>query len=190
MTPATALLLVVLLPLLTACTQLSGTPSPTALPPTTPSPAQLDIIELPELQSYTQAALNGDPNIAWKTNSESPLPVGSDPARNAVQTTIQSEAARLSRVDYAALSLPAFVTVTRSLKLTPQDFLVTELRLDSTGSKSDEPLWAIYSWKGPDFPQLPGRDQVFRWVQVYAIYDLKQYTVTRLIGTIQGEAHE
>jgi hypothetical protein len=190
MTLPSSLLLLILLPLLAACTQLSDSPVSTPQPDSTSTPTPLEVIELPELQSYTQAALNGDTTVTWKSSSESPQPIGSDPARQAVQVAIQSEAARLAQVDYSALSLPAFVTVTRSLRLAPQDFTATYLRLDSTGSSSGEPLWAIYSWIGPEFPQLPNRDQVFRWVQVYALYDLKQSEVTRLIATIQGEVHE
>ena len=99
-------------------------------------------------------------------------------------------AGRLASVDYSALSLPAFTTVTSSLNLTLQDFTGDQLRLDSTGEVSGEKRWAIYSWRGPDVPPLPDRPLVSRWVQVYALYDLKANKVVRLIATVRGEAHE
>jgi hypothetical protein len=187
-----AILLVTLMPVLTACTQ----PQPpvaanqgTAQPQSTPI-NPMEIIELPELKSYTGAAVKEDTAVTWTPASTAAQPASNDEAGRQVQTTIKGEAERLAKVDYGALSLPDFVTVTRSLKLIPVDFTGSEIRLDSTGEVSGEKRWAIYSWQGPEIPQLPDRQVVFRWVYVYALYDLKENKVARLIATVRGEAHE
>jgi hypothetical protein len=184
------ILLVSLLSLLAGCDQPAQSSEVSTPPPQATASNAMEIIELPELQSYTQAAVKGDTSVTWTPSSASPQPASSDEAGKRVQAAINSEAARLAKVDYSALSLPDFVTVTRSLNLTAQDFTGDELRLDSTGNISSEKRWALYSWQGPEIPQLPDRPLVFRWVQVYALYDLKANKIVRLIATVRGEAHE
>jgi hypothetical protein len=150
----------------------------------------MEIIELPELQPYQQAAVKGDTFVEWTSTSESPMPASSDEVRKQVQAAIKSEAQKLAAIDYSALSIPAYVTVTKTLKLAPEDFTGNEIRLDAIGEVSGEKRWALYSWRGPDIPQLPDRQIVFRWVQLYALYDLKESKVTRLIATVRGEVLE
>jgi hypothetical protein len=184
------ILLMSLLSFLAGCDQPTQSIEVSTPPPQATVSNVMEIIELPELQSYTEAALNGDTSINWSPASAPPQPAGSDQASKQVQAAIKSEAGRLAKVDYSALSLPDFVTATRSLKLTAQDFTGDELRLDSIGEAAGEKRWAIYSWQGPEIPQLSDRPLVFRWVQVYALYDLKANKVVRLIATVRGEAHE
>jgi len=185
-----AILLVSFAPLLAGCNQTQASDEQGTASPQSTASNTMEIIELPELQSYTEAAVYGDKSVTWTPISSMPRPASSDEAGKQIQAAIKSEAERLAKVDYAALSLPDFVTVTRSLKLAPQDFTGDQLRLDSTGEVSGEKRWALYSWQGPEIPQLADRPAVFRWVQVYALYDLKENIVTRLIATVRGEAHE
>ena len=186
---ALACLLVLLLPVLTACGAQAGIEQPTASPQTTPINT-MEVIELAELQPYRQAAVKGNTPVTWTETSESPQPASGDETRKQVQAAIKSEARRLAAVDYSALSIPAYVTITKTLKLAPDDFTGNELRLDSTGEVSGEKRWALYSWRGPDIPQLPNRSIVNRWVQVYALYDLKESKVVRLVATVRGEVLE
>ena len=144
----------------------------------------MEIIEIAETQPYLSAAVKGDTSVTWTPVTSSPGPASDAPSK-AVQDAIKSQATRLASVDYSALSMPAFVTVTASLKPAPQDFTGDRLRVDSTGEVAGEQRWALYNWQGPKFPQLPDRPQVTRWVQVYALYDLKENRVVRLIATVQ-----
>jgi hypothetical protein len=185
---ASALVFVALLPLLSGCSQASGTPVGTA----TTQGDSMEIIELPELQPYLTAAVKGDTSITWTPVTpvtSSPAPP-SDAAGKAAQAAITSQAPRLASVDYAALSMPAFVTVTAALKLAPGDFTGDKLHVDSTGEVSGTKQWALYSWQGPRFPPLQSRPQVVRWVQVYALYGLSEKRVVRLIASVRGEAGE
>jgi hypothetical protein len=185
-----AILFLSLLLLLDGCDQPTQSIEVSTPPPQETVSNAMEIIELPELQSYTDAALKGDTRVTWTPSTASPQPAGSDQASAKVQAAIKSEAERLAKIDYSALSLPDFVTATRSLKLAPEDFTGDKIRLDSTGEVSGEKRWALYSWQGPEIPKLADRELVFRWVQVYALYDLKESKVARLIATVQGEAHE
>ncbi len=91
----------------------------------------MEIIELPELQAYPAASVKGDTAVTWTPVTSSPKPPGNDQAGQAVQAAIKSEAVRLATIDYSALSIPAYVTVTRSLKLSPTDFTGDRIRVDS-----------------------------------------------------------
>jgi hypothetical protein len=93
-------------------------------------------------------------------------------------------------VDYASLSLPDFVTVTRALKVESAHFDSGEITADAFGEGPQGQRWALYQWQGPEFPQLPGRKLVHRWVYVYVLYELKSGKATRLLPTIHGEAWE
>jgi len=185
-----AILLLALTPLLAACSQSSVTPQENPAATAVTQAPGMEIIELPELQPYLIASVKGDTMVAWVAITSSPKSPGNDQVGQAVQAAIKSEATRLARIDYTALSIPAYVTVTRSLKLSPADFTGDQIRVDSTGSLSGADRWALYSWQGPQVAQLPDRPQVTRWVQVYALYDLKENKVVRLIATIRGQANE
>jgi hypothetical protein len=93
-------------------------------------------------------------------------------------------------VDYVALALPDWVTVTRRLTLTPGDFTGQGAHASDAGSVDGKPRWLLYEWRGPEIPQRPDRQIVFRWVTVYGLYDITEARVTRLLATIRGEAHE
>jgi hypothetical protein len=189
MKPLCTVLLLALLPVLVACSQSTSSqdiPAATA----TPQANSMEIIELPELQPYQAASVKGDTTVTWTPITSSPQPPGNDPAALAVQAAIKSEASSLANVDYSAISIPAYVTVTKSLKLNPADFTTDQLRIDSKGSVAGTDRWALYSWQGPQLPQLPNRPQVIRWVQVYALYDLQENKVVRLIATVRGQANE
>jgi len=189
MKAACAIALVALLPLLSACSQASATPGGTPGSTATVRGDSVEIIEIGETQPYLSAAVKGDLNVIWTPVTASPGPA-SDAPSNAVQEAIKAQATRLASVDYSALSMPAFVTVTASLKPAPQDFTGDQLRVDSTGEVAGEKRWALYNWQGPKFPPLPGRAQVTRWVQVYALYDLRENQVVRLIATVRGQVEE
>jgi hypothetical protein len=189
MTRACAILLVALVPVLASCSQAS--PAGGATPPntaTTPT-YSMEIIEIRELQPYLSAAVKGDTAVSWTSVTSTPGPP-EDVAGKAVQEAIRSQASRLAAITYASLSIPAYVTATASMKPSPRDFTGDQLRVDATGEVSGEARWVLYNWQGPRFPGLPDRPQVTRWVQVYALYDLKTKQVVRLIATARGEAGE
>jgi hypothetical protein len=183
-------LLLALIPLLGACSQSPATSQDNSAATATSQANSMEIIELPELQPYLAASVKGDTTVTWTAITSSPQPPGNDQAGQAVQAAIKSQATDLAGIDYSALSIPAYVTVTRSLKLSPGDFTGDQLRVDSTGSVSGADRWALYSWQGPQIAQLPDRPQVTRWVQVYALYDLKEKKVVRLMATVRGQANE
>lgn len=182
-----ALITIALLPLLAACTQPNASTEP-SIP--TPQPTPIEIIEIAELQPYREASVKGDTAIVWVESSGNAVPASTDETTRQVQAAIRAEATRLSQVDYAKLSIPNYITVTQTLKLTPADFTAGELRLDATGMANNKPRWSIYAWQGPEIPQLPDRTIVFRWITVYALYDLQEKRVARLVATVRGEVHE
>jgi hypothetical protein len=184
------ILLLALMPFLAACSQSSATPQDNSTATATSQATGMEIIELPELQPYLAASVKGDTAVTWTSITSTPKPPGNDQAGQAVQVAIKSEAASLASINYSALSIPAYVTVTRSLKLSPADFTGDQIRVDSTDSVSGADRWALYSWQGPQIAQIPDRPQVTRWVQVYALYDLKENKVVRLIATVRGQANE
>jgi hypothetical protein len=152
----------------------------------------VEIVEVAETQPYRMAAVKGESGVEW---AEGSLYSGQDRFNSSMadaEAAIKSSARRLATVDYSALSLPAFVTVTRSLKLNEADLMKesTSLFLDSLGKVNGTDRWAMYGWQGPQIPQLPDMPLVFRWVQIYALYDLGEKRVVRLVATIRGEAHE
>jgi hypothetical protein len=117
----------------------------------------------------------------WSSAQQAPPVVG-----EAIRTT----AANLAGVDYAALSLPAFLTATRALKLESAHFDSGEITADAFGEGPQGQKWALYAWQGPEFPQHPDRELVHRWVYVYILYDLTSDKVTHLFPTIHGEVWE
>ncbi|HET6260612.1 MAG TPA: hypothetical protein VFG99_00040, partial [Chloroflexia bacterium] len=108
----------------------------------------------------------------------------------AVSEAIRTAAVKLAGVDYASLSLPDFVTVTRALKLESAHFDSGEITADAFGEGAQGQKWALYQWQGPEFPQLPDRELVHRWVYVYILYDLTSSKATRLLPSIRGEVWE
>ena len=111
-------------------------------------------------------------------------------APSAVGESIRTAASTLASVDYASLSLPDFVTVTRALKLETAHFDSGEITADAFGEGPQGQRWALYQWQGPEFPQLPDRGLVHRWVYVYILYDTTSGKATHLFPTIHGEAWE
>ncbi len=108
-----------------------------------------------------------------------------------VRAAISSASSRLAAIDYPSLSLPDFLTQTRSLKLASTDFTGQNAHMDAHGEgSSDHKKWVLYAWQGPEFPPHPNRPQVHRWLYVYALYDVEAKQVTRLLATIHGEAQE
>jgi hypothetical protein len=118
----------------------------------------------------------------------------SDALRDApskVQAAISTSGDLLATIDYSALSLPDFVTQTRQLKLTPDDFADARVELDAVADLHGEtPSWALYRWEGPTIPAHPDRPLVTRWVYVYALYDPADARVVRLLATIRGQVEE
>ncbi|MEO8286338.1 MAG: hypothetical protein ABI670_07850 [Chloroflexota bacterium] len=185
MMPRLYIILLTLLPMLAGCSQPLATGDATAA---TVDPVRLEIVELPELKQPQEVALKDNTSVTWTRLSSIPPP---DQRREMkVQQAIQTEADRLAKVDYAALSIPQYVTVTHSLQITPDAFDGSGAVVEQYGEAAGERRWALYAWRGPDIPQLPNRLIVFRWVEVYAVYDLAQEEVVRLLATVRGEVHE
>lgn len=111
-------------------------------------------------------------------------------ARSQVEQAISDAAIRLNAVDYVALSLPDFVTYTRALKLDPKDFTGRKIEVEAFGIGAAGERWTLYAWQGPEIPQHPDRPLVHRWIKTYALYNMDTSSVTLLLATIGGEAHE
>jgi hypothetical protein len=166
----------------------AGTPSGGSR--VTPRPAQIDVITLGETQPYRERLEDGLGSIAWTSPYSGPTPEAMAKGEGAVRDAISASAGRLAAVDYVALALPDWVTVTRQLTLTPGDFTGQGARASDAGSVDGRPRWLLYEWRGPEIPQRPDRPIVFRWLTVYGLYDITEERVTRLLATIRGEAHE
>ena len=170
--------------LLTACGQPPGESGqqPSALP---------RLLAVAESASYRQEAARIVGEINW-VEATAPDQHWTDTQqdRQRVQAAIRTAAPALAAVDYASLSLPDFVNVTRALRPDPTVFDGSGVEPDATGIDKHGNRWALYRWQGPEFPQLPGRPLVHRWVQVYALYDTTNRRVAALIATIYGEVHE
>lgn len=155
----------------------------------TPASA-IQIVTEQETSPYRAAIMSGESNVQWIAPGAAG---GSWPGRDvgsaAASLAIKSESASLAAVDYARLSLPDWVTETRSLSVKPADFSANGPWLD-TFATSDAGRWAVYGWRGLEFPQKVGRPLVHRWVQVYALYSLDTGQVVRLLATVAGEALE
>jgi hypothetical protein len=190
--PRLALLLLVQLAFsLAGCSQTSQPVEVPTMSTTPTGPAQpMEIVEVPEIQPYRDALLKGDPGVTWAESSACAAQVDTESRRNLAREAIRSSAGALATADYSALSLPLYTDVTRSFKLKPSDFTGDNTALDSCGTVGGSTKWAIYRWRGPDIPQLPNRQMVFRWIQVYALVDLEQEKVARLATTVRGEVHE
>ena len=111
-------------------------------------------------------------------------------ARTDVETAIKANQQQLASVDYGALSLPEFLTYTKALRLTADDFTGQPLSVEAFGTGQSGERWTLYTWQGPEIPQHPDRPLVHRWVQVYALYDMDAKSLTLLLATIRGEVHE
>ena len=151
------------------------------------------ILTSPETGSYRDAmARSLGTSIRWiEAGQAGGKWQDSAQARKAVEQAIKSAAPGLAAVDYPSLSLPEFVTQTRALKPDPALFTGQGLWVDAYGEEANSPSgWALYTWRGPDFPKPPDRPLVNRWIQMYALYSFDLKTVTRLLATIQGEAIE
>jgi hypothetical protein len=156
----------------------------------TAHPAQPELLTLGETQPYRDRIAQGLGSITWASAFSSPtpdaVPQGADAARAAINASAQS----LAAVDYVSLALPDWVTVTRKLQVTPGDFTGQGASASEVGSVDGEPRWLLYEWRGPEIPQRDDRPIVYRWVYVYALYDIAGARVTRLLASIRGEVHE
>ena len=154
----------------------------------------MDIKAVPETKSYRDAGAQGNGSITWIEGTAAGKEwrdTDTPQVREAVQAALRSAAPTLASVDYPSLSLPDFVTPTRSLKLQLDDFERGDVRVDTYGeSQGGGERWAIYEWRGPEIPQHPDRPLVHRWVHVYVLYNLTQAQVSRLLPTIRGEVYE
>lgn len=167
----------------------SPEPAPTESPTGTAG-ASIEILQMPETGAYRDALSKGLGDITWTTITETTSISGDAEARAAILEAIKAHGSELAAVDYAALSLDAFKDVTRQLHLTADSFTGGDTRLESAGEQNGQLAWLLYDYKGQMIPQLPGRPQVFRWVQVYALYDVRNARVTRLVATVRGEVQE
>ncbi|HYP40918.1 MAG TPA: hypothetical protein VEX13_11220 [Chloroflexia bacterium] len=165
-----------------------------AAPSSTPADqtqGSIEITPIAEGASAREAIVKSKGSVSWIEATAA----GSDwssyrQAPPAVGEAIRTAATDLAAVDYAALSLPAFVTFTRALKLETSHFDGREITADAFGEGSQGQRLALYAWQGPEFPQHPDRELVHRWVYVYILYDLTSGNVTHLFPTIHGEAWE
>lgn len=155
-----------------------------------PNPAPVEIKTSAEAQPY-RASIAPAEEVAWAEGATAQPGTDSPEAQRAVAEAIQANGDRLAALDYPALSLPDFVTQTRALKLDAGNFRASDLYLDAYGEgKTSGKRWAIYGWRGPEFPQHPERPLVTRWTQLFALYDLDNKRVERLLATIMGQVLE
>jgi hypothetical protein len=164
---------------------------------TTTNSNETEIMPLPETAPYRTLILKDEGPVHWLDPQslgdefmQGPLAT-KDPAR--AQFAIQKAADQLASIDYAALSLPAFVTYTRSLEIKPADFTGDNTELEAVANSSTTNIamrWALYRWVGPKLPPHPDRPLVTRWIHVYALYDTTTLRVVRLAPTIWGQVEE
>ena len=167
----------------------SSTPPPTQQATGTAG-TTVEIIQVPETGAYRDALAKDLGNITWTDITVTTGISQETAARAAVLDAIKTHGEELAAVDYSALSLDAFKDVTHQLHLTADSFAAGDARLESKGERDGQLAWLLYDYRGPMIPQLPGRPQVFRWVQVYALYDVHNARVTRLVATVRGEVQE
>ena len=171
-----------------SCDSSSSTSNGQATPMTTPLPT---IVTMPEGTSYKQAASGATGVITWiEAAAAGSGWTDSKSAQDAAQQAIVANATSLQAIDYAGLSLPAFVTTTRTLDLRPDQIDGRDLRVESYGSDQNGGKWAVYGWQGPEIPQLIDRPLVHRWVQVYVLVNLSNNQVSTLFPTIVGQVYE
>jgi hypothetical protein len=173
--------------MLSAC---AGSPTPSSTP-AAQTQASIEITPIAEGASPREAIAQSEGSVSWIEATAA----GSEwssyrQAPPAVGEAVRAAAATLSGVDYASLSLPDFVTVTRALKLESAHFDSGEINADAFGEGPQGQKWALYQWQGPEFPQLPDRKLVHRWVYVYVLYDLTSGKATHLLPTARGEVWE
>ena len=152
--------------------------------------AQPELITFGETRPYRERISEGLGSITWSSAYSGPTPEAMNRGQDAVRAAIASNAGQLAAVDYVSLALPDWVTVTRNLQLQPGDFNGQAAQATEIGAVGGEPRWVLYEWQGPEIPKRDDRPIVFRWVTVYALYDIAEARVTRLLATIRGEAHE
>ncbi len=167
----------------------SPTPSPTRQATGTTGTG-VEIIQVPETGAYRDAIAKDMGDIAWTAITVTTGISHETEARAAVLEGIKALRGELAAVDYSALSLDAFKDVTRQLHLTADSFAGGDARLEYTGKQDGQLAWLLYDYRGQMMPQLPERPQVFRWVQVYALYSIADGKVTRLVATVRGEVQE
>ncbi len=168
---------------MTACNQTSDG----SLPPS----RQPRLATVPELGSYRDAAAQSHGGITWTEVVGGAYAEADSPqARTAVQDAIRRSASELAAVDYAALSVPDFVTATRSLKPDASMFHGQGVEPNAFGTDGTGNSWVLYAWQGPELPQLADRPLVHRWVTVYALYDASHRQVPLLVVTIRGQVYE
>ncbi|HYO49636.1 MAG TPA: hypothetical protein VEW94_07260 [Chloroflexia bacterium] len=172
---------------LSAC---AGSPTPSSTP-AAQTQGSVEITPIAEGASAREAIAQSKGSISWIEATAA----GSDwssykQAPSAVGEAIRTASTELAGVDYASLSLPAFVTVTRALKLESVHFDSGEINADAFGERPQGQKWALYQWQGPEFPQLPDRELVHRWIYVYVLYDITSGKATHLLPTIHGAVWE
>ena len=163
----------------------------------TTSSNETEIMPLPETAPYRTLILKEEGPVHWIDPQslgdefmQGPVAT-KDPAR--AQYAIQQAADQLASVDYAALSLPAFVTYTRALDIKSEDFTGDHTELEAVANSSTTNValrWALYRWVGPKLPPHPDRPLVTRWIHVYALLDNSSLRIVRLVPTIWGQVEE
>jgi hypothetical protein len=169
-----------------------GSPVPAPTPPqaTWTEGARVEIIQVQETGDYRAALARDMGDITWTAITVTTGISHETEARAAVLAGIKAHGGELAGVDYSALSLDAFKAVTRQLRLTADSFAGGDARLEYTGEQGGRLGWLLYDYRGKMIPQLPERPQVFRWVQVYALYSVADARVIRIVATVRGEAQE
>ena len=162
----------------------------TRVVPTGTSEVGGEIVQVAETGAYREELGKGLGDVVWTVVTDTTGISGEATAREVVLGTIKARGRELAAIDYSALSLEAFKGVTGQLKLGEDSFAGGEARVEYVGTQGGQVRWLLYDYRGPEIPQLPERPQVFRWVEVYALYSVGDGRVTRLVATIRGEAQE
>jgi hypothetical protein len=147
---------------------------------------KIPVETLPESEQY-QRVLDPSGSVSWMVASDPGGACKADAgAPELVRQAVEEMGQDLAAIDYAGLSLPRFVTVTRGLKLDATSWNDGELGLEACGSEGGKLRWQLFGVQGPEFDQLPDLTLVHRWPHVYALYDIDSKVVTRLLATIRG----
>ncbi|HKP53449.1 MAG TPA: hypothetical protein VJ183_12470 [Chloroflexia bacterium] len=154
-----------------------------------PAGPGLSLVIVPEGESVRSAA--GQSGITWLEPTGAGKSWQEDASgRYRVEEVMRGEAARLAAVDYPALSLADFITYTRALTVTWDDFTGQAIDVEAFGTGKNGERWTLYASQGPEIPQHPDRPLVHRWIRTYALYDMDSGKVTLLLATIRGEVYE
>ena len=135
---------------------------------------------------------SGISGVTWQLGSTGVAAADEAAASTAGEAAVKASAESLLLVDYASLSLPAFITSTKAISLEVNDFASGELNVEGSGTGKAGERYILLLWQGPELPQHPQRRLVHRWVRAYAVVRVDGSTpsVNMLLPTVGGHVEE